>query len=80
MNLCSVLAAIANKYLAIYNLLLKSAHIITFPDPINQRSQLNEFKPAGSYDVDFNSANLSSGVYFYSLTVPDHSQKPGNLF
>jgi hypothetical protein len=28
---------------------------------------VNDYKPAGSYDVDFNSANLSSGVYFYQL-------------
>jgi len=30
---------------------------------------LNEFKTAGSYDVNFNASNLSSGIYFYSLTV-----------
>jgi len=33
---------------------------------------VNEYKPAGSYEVDFNShsdkgQNLSSGVYFYTL-------------
>jgi hypothetical protein len=28
---------------------------------------VNDYKPAGSYDVDFSSANLSSGVYFYQL-------------
>ena len=30
---------------------------------------VNDYKSAGSYDVDFNSTNLSSGVYFYSLTA-----------
>ena len=30
---------------------------------------VNDYKPAGNYTVDFNSANLSSGVYFYSLTA-----------
>jgi photosystem II stability/assembly factor-like uncharacterized protein len=30
---------------------------------------VNDHKPAGSYDVDFNSTNLSSGVYFYQLKV-----------
>jgi hypothetical protein len=28
---------------------------------------VNEEKPAGSYEVDFNARNLSSGVYFYKL-------------
>jgi len=26
---------------------------------------VNEFKPAGSYEVEFNASTLSSGVYFY---------------
>lgn len=28
---------------------------------------INEFRPAGKYDVDFNAALLPSGVYFYQL-------------
>ena len=28
---------------------------------------VNEEKPAGEYEVDFNSANLTSGIYFYQL-------------
>ncbi len=28
---------------------------------------VNEFKPAGSYEENFNAAKLSSGVYFYKL-------------
>jgi len=28
---------------------------------------VDEFKPAGSYAVEFNASNLSSGVYFYKL-------------
>ena len=28
---------------------------------------VNEYKPAGSYEVEFHSENLSSGVYFYQL-------------
>ena len=30
---------------------------------------LNEDKPAGSYELEFNAAGLSSGVYFYTLTA-----------
>jgi hypothetical protein len=31
---------------------------------------VNEFKPAGKYSIDFNATGLSSGVYFYRLSVP----------
>ena len=30
---------------------------------------VNEEKPAGTYEVDFNASNLSSGVYIYTLKV-----------
>jgi hypothetical protein len=30
-------------------------------------SLVNEEKPAGSYEVDFDGANLTSGIYFYEL-------------
>ena len=30
---------------------------------------VNEEKPAGSYEVEFNGSNLTSGVYFYQLRV-----------
>ncbi|MCU0344177.1 MAG: T9SS type A sorting domain-containing protein [Ignavibacterium sp.] len=30
---------------------------------------VNEEKPAGSYEVDFNAAGLSSGIYFYKLSA-----------
>ncbi len=29
---------------------------------------VNEEKPAGSYEVEFNAINLSSGIYFYKLS------------
>jgi hypothetical protein len=34
---------------------------------------VNEEKPAGSYEVDFNANGLSSGVYFYTLRLNDKS-------
>ena len=30
---------------------------------------VNEEKPAGSYEVEFDGSNLSSGVYFHQLKV-----------
>ena len=30
---------------------------------------VNEYKPAGSYEVDFNASSLSSGIYFYKLSA-----------
>ncbi len=30
---------------------------------------VNEEKPAGNYEIDFNASKLSSGVYFYTLKV-----------
>ena len=30
---------------------------------------VDEFRPAGNYDVEFNSQSLSSGIYFYKLRI-----------
>ncbi len=35
---------------------------------------VNEEKPAGSYEVEFNASNLSSGIYFYKLTAGSFSE------
>ncbi len=34
---------------------------------------VNEEKPAGIYEVKFNMSGLSSGIYYYKLTVPGYS-------
>jgi hypothetical protein len=36
---------------------------------------VNKNKPAGSYELEFNAAGLSSGVYFYTLTADGLVQK-----
>jgi hypothetical protein len=35
---------------------------------------VNEYKPAGTYEFNFDASNLSSGVYFYTLQVSDFIQ------
>ena len=35
---------------------------------------VNEEKPAGIYEVDFNASKLVSGIYFYRLTTPNNSE------
>jgi hypothetical protein len=35
---------------------------------------VNEVKNAGSYSVDFNASNLSSGMYFYKVSVNGFSE------
>jgi aminopeptidase N len=35
---------------------------------------VDEYKPAGKYEVEFNAATLSSGVYFYQLKAGDFTE------
>ena len=35
---------------------------------------VNEQKPAGNYEVNFNTSNIPSGVYFYQLRAGDFIQ------
>ncbi|MEJ5263167.1 MAG: T9SS type A sorting domain-containing protein, partial [Ignavibacterium sp.] len=38
---------------------------------------VDELKEAGSYEVEFNASNLSSGVYIYRLSVSDKGNMNG---
>ncbi|RJP63537.1 MAG: T9SS C-terminal target domain-containing protein [Ignavibacteriales bacterium] len=38
------------------------------------RTLVNEAKPAGSYQIQFDASDLPSGIYFYSLTYGNHIQ------
>ncbi|MBI5401801.1 MAG: T9SS type A sorting domain-containing protein [Ignavibacteriae bacterium] len=38
------------------------------------KALLNEYKTAGSYLVEFNGSNLSSGMYFYKITSQNYSE------
>jgi len=39
------------------------------------KTLLNEFKSTGSYDIEFNGSDLSSGVYFYKLDASGSNSK-----
>ena len=41
---------------------------------------VNEEKPAGEYEVEFNAAKLPSGIYFYQLRAVDPSTGSGQVF
>ncbi len=41
---------------------------------------VNEEKPAGSYEVNFNTSSLASGVYLYRLSVNDPSTSSGQNY
>lgn len=41
---------------------------------------VNQFQEPGKHEVDFNAANLSSGVYIYKLTADPAGQSPGAGF
>jgi hypothetical protein len=34
---------------------------------------VDEYKPAGKYEVEFNASTLPSGVYFYQLKAGDYA-------
>jgi hypothetical protein len=38
---------------------------------------VNEYKPAGEYEINFDAGQLSSGIYFYQLFVSASQSKDG---
>lgn len=38
------------------------------------RTLIDEFKPAGKYEVEFNATGLSSGIYFYTLNSGNYTE------
>jgi hypothetical protein len=52
---------------------------------LGEAAFVDEYKPAGTYEVEFNSnsdegQNLSSGVYFYQLVVQGPETSSGQAF
>jgi hypothetical protein len=41
---------------------------------------VNEEKPAGSYEVQFNSSGMTSGIYFYQINAGDYSETKKMIF
>ena len=35
---------------------------------------VSDYRNAGSYEVDFNASNLTSGIYFYTITSNNFSE------
>lgn len=54
-----------------YSLPINSYVILKIYDVLGNEiaTLVNEEKPAGNYEIDFNASKLSSGVYFYTLKV-----------
>ena len=57
-----VSAGNANVKLVLFDVLGRTVQVL-----------LDENKPAGTYELNFNASHLSSGVYFYKLTVGENS-------
>jgi hypothetical protein len=41
---------------------------------VEVKSLVNEFEISGEYSIDFDASSLSSGVYFYTLSVNNFTQ------
>ena len=53
----------SRQTLKVYNVLGKEVAVL-----------INEYKPAGKYQIEFNSSSLPSGVYFYRLQAGNFTQ------
>jgi hypothetical protein len=41
---------------------------------ILHKTQINEYKNIGIYEVDFNAKDLTAGVYFYKISTANFSE------
>lgn len=73
------------KYIIPSNVLLSEAKNLTTLKVFDLLGReiatlVNEEKPAGTYEVEFNAEDLTSGIYFYQLTVAHPESSPGQGF
>lgn len=59
-----------------YQLPVSSNVTLTIYDLLGREvtTLVDEYRPAGSYEVEFSAKGLSSGVYLYKLTAGEFSQ------
>jgi hypothetical protein len=54
--------------------ILRTRYLIYSLMRIKVATLFNEEKPAGSYEVEFNGTNLTSGIYFYQLSTGSYTE------
>ena len=62
-NISYTIPELSRVKITLYNILGQEVKVL-----------VNEEKPAGYYNIEFNAANLPSGVYFYQLVAGDFIQ------
>jgi photosystem II stability/assembly factor-like uncharacterized protein len=75
--------ALSQNYPNPFNPITKISYQLPFNSKVNLKifdilgrevtTLVNEEKPAGSYEVEFNGSNLPSGIYFYKLQAGNYS-------
>jgi hypothetical protein len=65
-----------------YNIPKSGVVILKVYDILGQqvKTLLNQFRPVGEYEINFNASNLASGVYIYRIQVSDPSSSSGQGF